>query len=389
MHATVTATDLVAPVAEEIRRTAPQAEAERRLPPPLMAALKGAGLFSIYTPRTFGGLELALPEALAVVEEVSRHDGSTGWVVALGYANGYFTQALGPDAAARLFERGAALITAAPAFGVRAVAAEGGYRLTGRWSFNSGAPNADWVGAPAPVFEGDVPVTGPGGEPAVRFCFIPAADVRLIDTWHVTGLRATGTHDLAVDDLFVPTERTGAFSPMGGPQSQRPNALTLIPFFSLLGIVQAPPVLLGLARRFIEEFRGVLATKEGGMGQPLREQARGFESLARSEALVRSARCYWYDAVGELWERVSRGGAPTLEDRTNARLASLNVAEQCLAAAEALYRLAGTTPLFDTCPLERCWRDLRTTAQHFQVQPARWETAGRALMGLDPGSPVL
>src|SRR5438309_5467798 len=156
-----TAQELVAPVADRIRRTAPEAEATRRLPDDFVRLLKDAGLFSIYTPRQFGGLELPLPEALQVVEEVSRHDGSTGWTVALGVANSLFTSVLSDPAAARVLGTGSVLIAGAPAFGVQARRVEGGYRLTGRWGFNSGAPNATWIGAPAPVFDRD---TAPMGE---------------------------------------------------------------------------------------------------------------------------------------------------------------------------------------------------------------------------------
>src|SRR4051794_3158984 len=96
------ARDLVAPVADEIRLMAPQAEAARLLPDDLVDCLKEAGLFSVYTPIEFGGLELPLPEALRVVEEVARHDGSTGWIVALGIHNILFTSALDKSAAARV-----------------------------------------------------------------------------------------------------------------------------------------------------------------------------------------------------------------------------------------------------------------------------------------------
>src|SRR5919199_22381 len=114
-----TAEELVAPVADQIRRTAAEAEAMRRLPDDLMRLLKDAGLFSIYTPKEFGGLDLPVPEALRVVEEVARHDGSTAWTVALGLANGVFTSMLPEASAARLGGKGAPLIPAAPAFGVR------------------------------------------------------------------------------------------------------------------------------------------------------------------------------------------------------------------------------------------------------------------------------
>ena len=128
-----TAEELVAPVADQIRRTAAEAEAMRRLPDDLVRLLKDAGLFSMYTPKEFGGLDLPLPEALRVVEEVSRHDGSTGWTVALGLHNTVFTSVLPETSAARVLGNGAALMAAAPAFGVRAMPVDGGYRLTGRW----------------------------------------------------------------------------------------------------------------------------------------------------------------------------------------------------------------------------------------------------------------
>ena len=177
MVAMMTAVQLVAPVAGDIRRAAAQAEAERRIPSALLEKLMEAGLFSIYTPRAFGGQELPLPEALRVVEEVARHDGSTGWTVALGFANNVFTSVLPAHSAARVLGKGSALVSGAPAFGVRAVPVEGGYRLTGRWPFNSGAPNADWVGAAAPIFDGDAPRMGQHG-PEMIFFFVPR-------TWNV------------------------------------------------------------------------------------------------------------------------------------------------------------------------------------------------------------
>ncbi len=388
MIATTTAEELVRPVADDIRRTAAQAEAERRLPADLFARLMDAGLFSIYTPKEFGGLDLPLPEALRVVEEVSRHDGSTGWTVALGFANSLFTSVVSKAAAAKVLGNGSALIVGAPAFGVRAVRVDGGYRLTGQWAFNSGAPNATWIAAPAPIFDGDRPRMGEGG-PEMVFFFLRPSDVQIIDTWYVTGLRATGTQDLYVEDVFVPDEMTGGFSMPAGPHPVRECTLANIPFFSALGIVQSPPVCLGLARRAIEEFRQLALTKESAFGPRLSEQVQAHAGLARAEALVRSARTYWYENVEAVWDTARQGNEPSLEERAAVRLASLTAAENSVAAADLLYRLAGTSAVFQSSPLERCWRDVHTAAQHFQVQDGRWETAGRVLLGLDPGSPVL
>ena len=388
MLATMTAKELVRPVAEDIRGMAAQAEAERRLPGELFAGLMDAGLFSIYTPRQFGGLELPLPEALQVVEEVSRHDGSTGWTVALGVANSLFTSVLSDPAAARVLGNGSALIAGAPAFGVQARRVDGGYRLTGRWGYNSGAPNATWIGAPAPIFDGEAPRMGENG-PELVFTFLPPSDVQIIDTWYVTGLRASGTQDLYVEDVFVPDEMTGRFSMPAGPWPVRESPITDIPFLTLFGVVQSPPVCLGLARRAIEEFNQLALTKQGLFGPKLSEQVQAQVGLARAEALVRSARTYWYDNIQATWDAATSGQEMTLEDRAAVRIASLTAAENSVAATDLLYRLAGTSAIFQSSPLERCWRDVHTAAKHLQVQDGRWETAGRVLLGLDAGSPLV
>jgi alkylation response protein AidB-like acyl-CoA dehydrogenase len=148
-------------------------------------------------------------------------------------------------------------------------------------------------------------------------------------------------------------------------------------------------VCLGLARRAIEEFKELAITKQSAFGPRLSEHVQAQVALARAEALARSARSYWYDEVQAVWDTVVRGCALSLQDRAATRLASLIAVEQCVAAIDLLYRLAGSSAIFQSSPLERCWRDVHTAAQHIQVQDGRWETVGRVLMGIDPGSPLL
>jgi alkylation response protein AidB-like acyl-CoA dehydrogenase len=358
------------------------------LPDELVNRLKDAGLFSIYTPEEFGGLDLPLPEALRVVEEVARHDGSTAWIVALGVGNSLFTSMLSTRSAASVLGNGATLISGAPAFGVRAVPVEGGYQLTGRWSYNSGAPNADWIGVPAPIFDGDEPRMGATG-PEMVFAFLPPSDVQIIDTWFVTGLRATGTQDLFVEHAFVSEEMTGRFGMPEGPHPVHERIINRVPFITLFGMVQSPPVCLGLARRAIEEFRQLALTKESAFGPRMSDQVQAHVGLARAEALVRSARALWQHQVQLVWDAALAGCEFSVRDRADARMAALVAVEQSVAAADLLYRLAGTSAIFQSSPLERCWRDVHTAAQHLQVQDARWETVGRVLLGLDPATPLL
>ena len=135
--------------------------------------------------------------------------------------------------------------------------------------------------------------------------------------------------------------------------------------------------------------RDLALTKERPFSPKLSEQVQAQAGLARAEALLRSARSYWYENVEMIWDIARCGGQPSLADRTAARLASLTVAENSLAAVDLVYRLAGSTAIFQSSPLERCFRDVHTAAQHQQVQDGRWETAGRVLFGLDPASPII
>jgi alkylation response protein AidB-like acyl-CoA dehydrogenase len=380
--------DLVGPVAADILAQADRAERERQLPGPLMDRLVEAGLFSIYTPRQFGGLGLELPEALAVVEEVSRLDGSTGWTVALGFSNEFFTSVLEDEYAARIFQHGSALIASAPGFAVQARPVGDGYTVTGQWQFASGAPNAAWAAVAAPLFDGEAPRMGPEG-PAMVIAFVPLSQLEIVDTWHVTGLRATGSHDLRANGVFVPAGFAGDFAMPAGPLPRRDSVLARIPFTTILAVAQSPAVCLGIARRAIDEFRELARAKERPPAPRLSDQVQAQAGLARAEALVSSARSYWYETVRELWTTAKAAGDISLDLRTRVRLASLTVAENCAEAVDRLFRLSGTTAIFQSSPIERCWRDVHTAAQHFQVQDGRWETAGRILFGLEPNSPII
>jgi alkylation response protein AidB-like acyl-CoA dehydrogenase len=241
----------------------------------------------------------------------------------------------------------------------------------------------------APIFEGDAPRLGPTGEPELAMLFMPVGQVQIIDTWHVTGMRATGTHDLYAEDVFVGDDFAGAFDLPAGPKAVRECVLAVMPFFTVIGVAQSPPACLGIARRAIEEFTEIALNKESPFGPRLSERVQAHAGLARAEGLLRSARAYWYQSVQEAWDNAVAGHAPTPVERAHLRIASVMAVENSAAATDLLYRLAGSSAIFQTSPLERCWRDVHTAAQHAQVQDARWETAGRVLFGLEPGSPFL
>jgi alkylation response protein AidB-like acyl-CoA dehydrogenase len=159
---------------------------------------------------------------------------------------------------------------------------------------------------------------------------------------------------------------------------------------SIAGFAQVPPVVLGIARRALQEFKQLAETKQSAFGGPrLAEQVQAQSTLARAEALVRAARTYWYDEIETMWHVAVQACPISVEGRASQRIANLLATEHSVTAVDMLYRLAGSSSIFQSSALERCFRDVHTAAQHLQVQEGRWETTGRVLMGLEPGSPVL
>jgi alkylation response protein AidB-like acyl-CoA dehydrogenase len=297
-----------------------------------------------------------------------------------------------PEAsAANVIGNGAALIPAAPAFGVRAVCVEGGYRLTGRWAYNSGAPNADWIAIPAGIFDGDQPHTGEDG-PEMVFAFVHPSQVEIIDTWYVTGLRASGTQDLYIDDVFVPDEMAGLAS--WGPLGQacvsgarlRSAGFRSCRWPAWRRFRRSASVSLGAPSRSSDSLR--LPSRARLAGRVWRSRCRlrpGWPRL--KDCFVQRVRAG--TEVQMLWDIAVNACPITLEHRAAVRIASLTATMNCVAVVDLLYRLAGSSAIFQSSPLDRCFRDVHTAAQHLQVQGGRRETTGRVLFGLDPASPVL
>ena len=206
----------LAPLIAEHRETFDQ---ERRLPDTVFQALADAGLFRLWLPEALGGPELPPSEFMMVVEAVSALDGSVGWLVGNGAGmsriGGYLPEAVARDLFA---DPRAYVVSATGAIGA-AQRTDGGYRITGRWPFGSGAHHAT-------RFMGLASLKGPdGGDEPLRCFYFDRGDVLVHDTWKVSGLRATGSCDFEVRDLFVPESHTHLF--MGHKATQAGGCLSV------------------------------------------------------------------------------------------------------------------------------------------------------------------
>ena len=201
--------DAARQLAPKIRSCAEDIEATRELPRPLFEALADAGMFHLALPRTLGCPELDLPTYIQVIEELGKADTSTAWVINQGGIFATYASRMPSEVARTIWidtPRGVVSNTPAPT--AKAVVVPGGYRVTGQQGFSTGCRHASWVAPHAQIIENGRPRLLEDGQPETRYLFVPVSEAERLDTWHVRGLRGTGTHHFAVHDVFVPAERS-------------------------------------------------------------------------------------------------------------------------------------------------------------------------------------
>jgi indole-3-acetate monooxygenase len=371
----------------QVRAASEEIEAGRCLPKPIVDAMKQAGVFRMAMPREWGGPEVDPLTQIRVIETLSYADGSVGWCAMINSDGGYFSAYLDPDVAREMYRDLDAPTGGSLLFTGRAEATDGGYRINGRWPFVSGCKHCDWLIFSCNVIEHGSPRVAPNGMPERRFCFVPARETEVLDTWYTTGLRGSGSHDVAIKDIFVPAERTYSFP----SQPRRKGALYAYP---LMFAYNLPGVTLGIARAAIDSFIEIAPRKQVTMsmltGKPvmLRDEAYAQNAVARAEALVGSARDYLFARIDEIWQTLLAGAQPNPKQRALYRIAIAHAHEVCVQAVEGLFKAYGGGAVYRSSPLDRCLRDLLTINQHTMNSLKIYEAAARVLLGFDLRDPL-
>jgi alkylation response protein AidB-like acyl-CoA dehydrogenase len=261
----------------------------------------------------------------------------------------------------------------------RATPVDGGFLVSGRWQWGSGTQNCDWISASSVIIEHDAPRLHPNGEPQINLTYFPASKVEIPDTWHVFGLRGTGSHDFIVKEVFVPVDYVVPI-PDSPVFVDRP--LYRLPLLSMFGVAVCA-VSVGIARRAIDEFVELALTKTPTLERrALRTSPRVHEAVARAEAAVGSARAFVFDALDSAWCAALTGEPISIGIRRQMRLAASNATWQSATAVDLMYHAAGGSAVHDTSVLQRCLRDAHMITQHASVNMTVQEQAGHAY--LDP-----
>jgi alkylation response protein AidB-like acyl-CoA dehydrogenase len=375
----------LAPLVEQYRD---EGEAQRRLPQPVVAAMREAGLFSLWMPRKLGGAEVSLETSIRVSEELARQDGSVGWNSMIAGNTSILWAYIPHEAAARCIGGDPNTVLAgtvggggdatAPGGGV-AVPVPGGYRLTGRWAFASGCHQADWLVANGRIIENDEPRKTADGAVGLFSFIVPISDCQILDTWYTTGMRGTGSHHFEAADVFVPAERM--FSSIN-PTTYQPGVL-----FTIARTTPWAPniaaVALGIGRDAIDTFLEITRTKPAARNRPgLKDRETIHERVGQAEARLRSARSFLIETARAVDACISRAADVPDDLMALMRCAASNATASAVEVVDAMFTSAGSSSIYATSRLDRCFRDVHMVTQHVVGGLAGFTIAGRYFMGL-------
>ncbi len=365
-----------------IRGAAAEIESGRTLPPVVVEAMRDAGVFRMSTPRDRGGPELDPMRQFEVIEAIAYADGSAGWCAYINSTSGFFTSVIDQDVARELYPTIDIATGGMPVPVGRAERVEGGYRISGRWTFGSGVMHAGWMVCGCTITVDGEPQTLEDGRPEAITCFVSSDQFEVLDTWNAMGMRGSGSHDFTVTDLFVPFERT---FDMVRSEIQNPA-----PLFALrtMFLFNHAAVAIGVARAAIDEFTEVAKTKRTMWGA-LVDLDFARIALAEATAKVGAARAYCLQTLSDVYDTLSRGEELTLEQRATYRIALTHAHRASVEAVDAVFHAAGTTPAVRLpSVLERCFRDVHVANAHVVAAPMTYVIAGGMLLGVDSGDPL-
>ncbi len=355
---------------------------ERELTPEVATALADARLFHMFVPRSLGGRELPQPEYLPVVEALGYADASTGWCVNQGAVFMTTSAFIDRGAAKRIWDSPRTVIANGPSPTALARRVPDGFRVTGRWTFSSGFPHATWLaGLSVLADEHGERERGPKGEMVVRHMIFPKSAAIRHDTWHTRGLRATGSYDFEVKDLFVPEECS--VWTYGDPVKE-PGPLYAYSMVLLFACGFAS-VALGVARAGLDAFIDFAGGKlPRGDRTRLADKQVVQSQVGAAEMKWRSGRYGLHGAVREVWDRVSTTGRFEVADRVALRGAATHAIHLAKETVDIAYEACGSDAIFEHHPIQQRFQDIHAITQHLQGRLAHYETVGQLALGLEP-----
>ena len=373
--------EIVRQIEPVIRAHAEEAERERQLPDSVAEAMRAHGLYRMWRPKAFGGLEVDPMTAFRVFEEVSRIDSAAGWNLQLSCGAEAFGAFFPDQGAQEMFGPPDAILAGSFFPPRKAVPVEGGYRVSGQSSFHSGSRHATGFIGLAHVYDGNAPRLGPDGAPTALMTGFPASDATIIENWRTMGMRGTGSHDVLLTDAFVPAHRTAPLAPYEKPGSAYQGPLYKFTLWTVVSALSSVP--LGIARAAIDELLELAARKSPSYTfRSLRDRSTVQALIGEAEATLGAARAYLYEALQEVWEGAVAGRLIDMPGKMKLQLAATHAAVSCARVVDIVHSAVGTAGIRDEYRFQRHFRDIHTITQHGFICASRYESAGQYYLGV-------
>ncbi len=361
---------------QEIRERACSGEFDRQayVSQDIIEKLKQIGVYRALVPKRFGGNEWSPKQFCELIEQLSKADGSVGWVASFGMSPAYLGSL--PEATLeQLYKDSPDIVFAGGIFPPQpAKITDAGVVVSGRWKFSSGCMGADIVGV------GISPQKDNEAQGLPRMAVMPANKAQIDMTWDTVGLKGTGSHDLVVKDVLVAKEWTF----VRGEPSKLPE-----PFFKYPSLSLATQVLtvvgIGVAAAALEEFQKLAPGKSSitGGAEIASRPVTQYE-FAQAEAEFKAARVWFYDTMQIVWNEVVAGRTPSAEQISDMRLSCTHVARVCARVTRKIQMLAGMTAIYTHNPFSRFVNDTNVITQHAFMGDATLQNAGLVSFGMKP-----
>jgi alkylation response protein AidB-like acyl-CoA dehydrogenase len=366
---------------------APRIDAGRELPADVVDALHAARLFRMLVPRSLGGEEVSPVIFVQAIEELAKSDASAAWCIAQTSVCSTISKSLPRQTAEEIFlknPRGVLAWGASTHNDAKAIATDGGYRVTGVWPFASGSRHASFLAAHCFIVEADgSPRRDASGNPVQKTLVLPRQQAEIRDVWHVIGLKGTGSDSYAFTDVFVPEHRAIAYHAMDLAERLEHGPLYSFNIYQLFGAT-FPAVALGIARALLDSFVELARGKVAGSGTaPLRENAVVQSQIGVAQCQLAAARQFYLAAWEDIWQ-AAQADTVSMDQRVRLRMAAIHASQQGRQVAETAYLAAGATAVLAAKPFERRFRDMHAVSQQAQSQFSIFEAVGRYFLGLGP-----
>jgi alkylation response protein AidB-like acyl-CoA dehydrogenase len=368
---------------QELRPTitarASEIEMSRRIPSDIVEALKRAGIFRMFVPRSYGGLELDLPAGLEILVELAKIDSSVGWNAMTSSNGSLFSPFLPKQTYEHIYQNGPDVIFACATqpVGIAEEAGAGERVVNGRWPFASGCQYADWIAGFCVSDSDGKSLLSEAGRPQIQAAWLPAHEWKIEDTWHAAGLRGTGSHHVVLKNKLVPVSNFFDLE-RGAPFLSGPLYAALPQFLPLLHAAIA----LGMAEAAVGNLIDLASSgrRQVQSPVPMRDSEIFQFELGRVVADLRAARALFHAQSASHWHHAVAGtrfGDALLAESSQAAVWTTTT---CVRVADVCFALAGGSAVYENSPLQRRLRDLHVAGQHARLQQRHYVSAGEQLL---------